>query len=98
MGIVLFGHPRVAVAKLAGDNCQRHSTHGQPACIGMTQDVKTDGWNNVSSFARVPHEPDLMATAPGFAVLADENQIGAALVRRGSRKKLLPLVGQKNVP
>jgi hypothetical protein len=64
----------------------------------MTQNVKTDRRNNPGSVARIPHEPDLMAAAPGAPVLADKDQIRAALVGHRGRKKLLPLVGQKNVP
>src|SRR5437868_13729060 len=98
MGIMLLGHPRVSVAQLARDNGQWRAAHDQSASIGMTQNVKTDRRNNAGSVACIPHKSNLVAAAPGSPILSDKNQIGAALVCHGSRKKLLPFVRQENMP
>src|SRR5437763_16294845 len=98
MGIMLLGHPRVSVAQLGRDNGQWRAAHDLSASIGMTQNVKTDRRNNAGSVACIPHESNLVAAAPGSPILSAKNQIGAALVCPGRRKKRLPFVRQANMP
>ena len=47
MRIVLFGHPRVGMTKLFGDNTHRNAAHGEDQAIGLAEHVERDFWLDI---------------------------------------------------
>ena len=81
MRIVLFGHPRVGMSKLFGNNAHRDAAHGERRAVGMAEHMERDFWLDLRSPASFPHGPQLMRPSPHATVGAGENRIAGKLAR-----------------
>ena len=60
MGVVLFRHARVCVAKLIGDDDHRHSAHGECGTMRMAQHMKRDRRFDFRALAGIYRRAQLM--------------------------------------
>ena len=79
--IVFFGHPRVGMAKLLGDDTHRNAAHGERRAIGVAEHMERDFRLDLRSPASFPHWPQLVRPSPHATVGAGENRIAAKLAR-----------------
>src|SRR5262249_39522920 len=71
--VVLFGHPRVRMTELRGDDTQANTLHRQVACMSMTQHMKSHRRGYFCDLACVVKRPLLVRPSPWHPIVTEEN-------------------------
>jgi len=79
MRVVFFGHARVSMAELLGDDAKGHTTHGECRPMGMAKNVEWNRWPDLGALARCQHGAKLVRLAPHVTIGARENRVAAKL-------------------
>src|SRR5262249_9646869 len=88
--VVLFGHPRVGMAELLGNDAHRHAAHGQRRAMRMSQYVERNGGLDLRPITCIQHRPQLVRLAPYAPVTAYKDWIAGGLTGGQGRKEPLP--------
>ena len=94
---MLLGHARVLMAKLCGDDAQRHAAHSEHRGMGVPQNVKRWGRGDHGPARRRGEWPLLVRRTPGMSVGAQEHPLVGRASRRPLREQLSPFLRQHRV-
>ena len=96
MRIMLFGHARVGMAKLARDDAERDTLHGEVAAVGMPKHMEAHRRRDFGGLAGELERSHLLRLRPVVAI--DEGKRARGRPSRWSRlKTALAVVGQHDM-
>src|SRR5947209_992344 len=94
MRVMAFGHSRIAMPELRCNDGAGDAFDGEPAGVGMAQNVKPDRRCDLCYLARGTHRPELVCVLPRCAIGSREQKIASGFATGSSFEELDALCGQ----